>query len=70
MAESMYLFGGIQFFLFDLQQGVGEIAKSLYAVGRGSFQLIRLAVECRRNVRVIICSWERIISVTSIGSRV
>ena len=59
-----------QFILFGLQQSVEELAKSLYAVGGGSFQLIRLAVECRRNSRVIICSWERIISVNSISSRV
>ena len=59
-----------QFILFDLKQSVGDIAKSLYAVGRGSFQLIRLAAECRRNSRVIICSWERTISVNSISSRV
>ena len=30
-----------QFILFDLQQSVEEVAKSLYAVGRGSFQLLR-----------------------------
>ena len=59
-----------QFILFDLQQSVEELAKSLYKVGGGSFHLIRLAVECRRNSRVIICSWERIISFNSISSRV
>ena len=59
-----------QFILFDLQQSLEEVAKPLYKVGGGSFQLIRLAVGCRRNSRVIICSWERIISVNSISSRV
>ena len=49
-----------QFILFDLQQSVEEIAKSSYAVGGGSLQLIRLAVECRRNSRVITCSWRRV----------
>ena len=56
-----------QFILFDLQSCVEELAKSLYAVGRG---ITRLAVECRRNSRVIICTWRRIISVNSISSRV
>ena len=56
--------------LFGLQQSVEELAKSLYAVGRGSFQLIRLAVGCRRNSRVVICSWRRVSSFYSICSRV
>ena len=59
-----------QFILFDLQQSVEEVAKSLYAVGRGSIQLIRFAVECRRNGRVIKCSWRRVSSYYSICSKV
>ena len=59
-----------QFILFDLQQSVEEVAKSLYAVGRGSFQLIQLAVECRRNRRVIKCCWRRVSSYYSICSKV
>ena len=59
-----------QFILFGLQQSVEELTKSLYAVGRGSFQLIRLAVGCRRNSRVVICSWRRVSSFYSICSRV
>ena len=59
-----------QFILFDLKQSVGDIAKSLYAVGRRSFQLLRLAVGCRRNSRVVICSWRRGSSSHSICSRV
>ena len=30
-----------QLILFDLQQSVEELAKSLYKIGGGSFQLIR-----------------------------
>ena len=59
-----------QFILFHLQQNAEEIAMSLYAVGRGSFRLIQLAVECRRNSRVIICTSRRFSSFYSICSRV
>ena len=58
-----------QFILFDLQQSLEEVAKPLYKVGGGSFQLIRLAVECNRNSRVIICSWRRGSSFYSIRGR-
>ena len=58
-----------QFILFGLQQSVEELAKSLYAVGGGSFQLILLAVECRRDSRVIICSWRRVSSFNCFCSR-
>ena len=59
-----------QFILFDFQQNAEEIAKSLYAVGRGSPQLIRFAAESRRNSRVIICTWRKFSSFYSICSRV
>ena len=51
-----------QLILFDLQQSVEEMADSLYAVWSGSFRLIRLVVESRRNSRDIICSWRRVSS--------
>ena len=47
----------IQFILFDLKQSVEEVAESLYAVGGESVHLIVFAAECRRNSKVIICSW-------------
>ena len=62
--------GESQFILFDLQQSLEEVAKPLYKVGGGSFQLIRLAEGCRRNSRVFICSWRRVSSFYSICSRV
>ena len=51
-----------QLILFDLQQSVEEMTDSLYAVWSGSFRLIRLVVESRRNSRDIICSWRRVSS--------
>ena len=62
--------GESQFILFDLQQSLEEVAKKLYEVGGGSFQLIRLAERCRRNSRVVICSWRRGSSFYSIRDRV
>ena len=59
-----------QLILFDLQFSVEGLAKSVYKVGGGSFQLIRLAVEGRRNSRVILFSWRRVSSFYSICSRV
>ena len=59
-----------QLILVGLKQSVEELAKSLNKVGGGSFQLIRLAVEGRRNSRVIIFSWRRVSSFYSICSKV